>query len=125
MTTRLHLKEGVSLDGLTVEGVRILEAALLAWEMHGYRNVTVTAGTDGRHAAADSGHTVDYDGDEYYGHALDLRTFDLPGGYTGTAAHKIVVTLRVLLGPGYDVVLEETHIHVECDKRIYRGGVVN
>jgi len=120
--TRLYIKPGVNLDGMTVEAVRVIETALHVWAIFGHLRLTITSGTEGQHTAANSGHTVDFQGDEYYGFALDLRTRDLPGGSGGDECRKIAEALRSSLGPGYDVVIESNHIHVEFDRRSFRGG---
>lgn len=51
----------------------------------------------------------------YKGAAVDIRTRDLLGGYTGQYAQDIVRSLREELGDDYDVILEGDHIHLEYD----------
>lgn len=46
--------------------------------------------------------------------ALDFRTWHLPGGYLGLAARDVAQRATAELKPlGYDVVLENDHLHVE------------
>jgi hypothetical protein len=113
------LKEGASLDGFTVEAVDVVAAAMRVWAIYGLYNLTITSGTDGKHTASNSGHTKDFAGDEYFGFAMDLRTYDMPGGYRGQLAYTVVAARKAVLGPGYDVILEDTHIHVELDRRAF------
>lgn len=64
--------------------------------------LVVTSLTDGKHMIGSLHHT---------GEAFDCR---LP--QTADPSH-IADAIRDALGPNYDVVLEETHIHVEYDPR--------
>lgn len=118
--TRLYIKDGVSLDGLTAEGLRIVQAAIRVWSYYGLPKCTITSGTEGQHTASNSGHVVDFEGDRYYGFAIDLRTSSLPR----TVLQRLVSLLAMDLGPAYDVVLESDHIHVEFDRRAFRGREV-
>lgn len=95
------LKEGVSLQGLHISMRRALIQADNIWKAFGRaEGVTVTSGTDGKHSSG-SWH--------YYGLALDFRTyyFDDP--------HEVATELRAALPPGFDVVVETDHMHVEND----------
>ena len=62
----------------------------------------LTSGIDGKHRE-DSLH--------YSGQAFDFRTRNVPAA---DLAH-LVATLAQALGDEFDVVLEETHLHVEFD----------
>ena len=115
--TRLKIKPGAELDGLTIEAIGAIVACLSVWTLLKREWVTITEGTGAKHEVADSAHTVDYEGDEYYGYAIDVRTRDLPGGCKGEMAARAASYLRSTLGGAYDVVLHDTHIHIEYDKR--------
>jgi hypothetical protein len=69
----------------------------------GYEAI-ITSGRDGKHRAGSL---------HYLGRALDFRTRHV------ISHHKtqIVDSLAARLGPDYDVVLEETHLHVEYDPK--------
>ena len=68
------------------------------------RQAIVTAVEDGRHSVTSR---------RYAGRAIDLRTRDLEAGVIQDYASE----LRSALGPGWDVGVESTHIHVEWDRR--------
>lgn len=68
------------------------------------RDAIVTSARDGKHSERSL---------HYEGRAIDLRTRDLSSGQQEFLAER----LKVELGPNYDVVLEETHIHVELDPK--------
>ena len=94
------LKDGADIKGLHVLMRPVLSASESIWITHGRsEGVTVTAGLDGIHSAG-SWH--------YYGLAVDLRT-----RYFGqTVKADVYHDLKAAL-PGYDVVMHDTHIHVE------------
>ena len=90
----MKLKPGASLDGaqpVLLDGLSRLDAL---WLKHGME-LTVTAGTDGKHMAGSK---------HYDGLAADLR-FPLRD------------EIKAALGPGWDVVWEKDHIHVENDPK--------
>ena len=73
-------------------------------------DVTVTAGTDGKHRK-DSKH--------YSGEALDVRTKNFP---TRRAKQEFIAAVLLRLGPGYEIFLEsegkpQEHAHLEFDPR--------
>jgi hypothetical protein len=65
---------------------------------------TITSGTDGKHMA-DSLH--------YSGNAIDLRCRDINPGMMPA----YLAALKERLGPEFDIVLEEDHVHVEYDPK--------
>ena len=88
-------------------GARIAEVraplffAALVWDQITGK-ATITSGTDGKHMTGSL---------HYSGNAIDLRCKDLnPGLMSGYLA-----ALKERLGPEFDVVLEEDHVHVEVD----------
>ncbi len=69
---------------------------------------TVTYGTEGIHSPGSL---------HYKGFAIDIRTYNLPGGCQGSVVKKIVQELKIKLGYNYDVILETDHIHIEYDPK--------
>lgn len=67
------------------------------------QELVITCGKDGTHSAGSL---------HYYGYAIDLRT-----RYFLKKATKLSVknALKNALGSKYDVILHDTHIHVEYD----------
>ena len=81
----------------------ILKAALAEIEYvyaKFHTELVITSGKDGTHGN-NSLH--------YEGKAVDLRTWNV--------LDALVKQLKVHLGPNYDVVLEDTHLHVEYDPK--------
>jgi hypothetical protein len=86
----------------------LIEKAVVPILRHG---LIITSAADGKHS---------YKSAHYRGDAIDLRTWT-----TSTSGEQISVYLkrqlvRILqrdLGPGYDVVAESTHIHIELDPK--------
>jgi hypothetical protein len=115
MKTVLRLKDGVLWVGTRLETVT---AILRIWELFDSLNIpelTVTSLLDGRHMTG-SKHPK--------GEAVDIRTHGL-----GTDLPPVLVQkIKTILGPGYDVILENRgtpneHIHVEWDpKSVIRLG---
>lgn len=95
----MKLKQGVVLAGLKIEMRPVLIKAAALWAQHG-QELVVTCGLDGTHSPGSL---------HYYGYALDFRTryFD----------HGIAILIKGLLqrelGPLYQVILHETHMHVQ------------
>lgn len=66
--------------------------------------ITITSILDGKHR----------DGSKHYdGQAFDIRTFI----YTVTELNELMAALKEALGPDFDVVLENDHIHIEYDPK--------
>lgn len=70
-------------------------------KLGGY-DAIITAATDGKHAAGSL---------HYCGLALDFRTRHVPA----ELREKLLAEVKAALGPEFDVILEETHLHVEYD----------
>lgn len=97
----MRVKEGVALAGLNWRMRRVLRVADHVWQTYGHELV-ITSTTDGEHSRW-SWHP--------FGMAVDLRTRDM-----GLAEVTMVAQdLQHILGRPYQVVIEATHIHVECD----------
>ncbi len=108
---RRALKAGVRLRGLAPE-MLIADAVVAAvYAELGAVECMITSGSDGDHAAGSLHHA---------GLALDYRRWSLRrdggGDVERDDAREAVTRLRERL-PGFDVVLESTHIHVEYDPK--------
>lgn len=80
---------------------RILDMALICQKVEGKEYVmTITSANDGNHMK-NSKH--------YSGEAIDIRRNDMKN------AKNVVEEMRRILDREFDIVLEETHIHVEYD----------
>lgn len=101
-------KPGVVIDG--VQPVMWRAAVCIEDLCAKYKKeAVITSGKDGKHGA-NSLH--------YKGLALDFRTFHLPGSYLGLAARDVHARAHAELKPrGFDVVLENDHIHIEFDPK--------
>lgn len=97
----LSIKEGVQLTQLHRRLVLALPTILAVMEIHG-SDTTITSGRDGVHSEGSLHYT-------FPGRAIDLRIWHLDD------AAATVKDLQLALGPDFDVVLEDTHIHVELD----------
>lgn len=101
---KVSFKPGVEVDEVALQVLFIISVVARVYADHGYESVTVTSITDGKHR----------DNSKHYeGKAADFRiwfinTMDL---------RKIVKAIQARLGDDYDVVLEDTHIHVEYDPK--------
>jgi len=99
----MQIKDSATIAGLHIKMRPALIAAEKVWKRLGRNEgVTITSGLDGTHSAGSL---------HYYGYAVDLRTFY----FDAEECNRAVAQLKVELGAGYDVVLENTHIHVEYD----------
>ncbi len=93
------LKPGVRLTGIRPEILFALMTAERAYNRAGHELV-VTSCVDGKHGRASL---------HYSGAAVDLRTRDVPADLV----QAIVAEIREALGADFDVVLEDTHLHIE------------
>lgn len=91
----IRLKEGVTPRNLVI----CAAAANVASGMG--VDVTITAGTDGKHMVGSK---------HYTGEALDIRLL-------GVRTTEFRTLLAIRLGAGYQVILEPDHIHVEYDPK--------
>lgn len=103
----LQLKPGVRLSGISPEmavGVNIIHSV---W-MKELKDIpcVITSITDGRHSVGSLHHT---------GNAVDLRIRNIPRGNVWMETFKY--KLQDALGKSFDVVLEDTHFHVEFDPK--------
>lgn len=98
------IKEGASLQGLQIVMRPVLIAADKVWKEHD-QELVVTSGTDGTHSAGSL---------HYYGLALDFRTRYFSETDKNTVYSELIKELDPRL---YDVILHNTHIHVEYDPK--------
>ena len=98
----MKIKKGAVIAGVQAPMQKAFDAADEIWEEHGQEAV-ITEGVGGKHSQ-NSLH--------YYGYAIDLRTRYFPAEEHQEIARK----LQERLGEDYDVVVHNTHIHVEWDK---------
>lgn len=103
----MKLKPGVQLLGLRPETLIGVMAANQIYGELGY-NLTLTSVTEGKHSRGSR---------HYIGCAFDCRIRMLKDGEASTIANR----LRSALGSQFDVVLEETHIHVEFDPEYHEN----
>lgn len=97
------IKKGVKVAGLKPEILLAIQEAREVYRDLGV-DLIITSVLDGKHMKTSL---------HYKGLAVDLRIRHLSKANQGIAAQR----LRLMLGPEYDVVLEETHIHVEHDPK--------
>lgn len=97
------LKTGVSIQALTSQMVLAVTAVHSVYDSLGY-DCVLTSGDDGLHGEKSL---------HYAGNACDFRTRCIP-----KEEHEHLTELiRDVLSVDFDVVLEETHIHVEYQPR--------
>lgn len=99
----MQIKKGVRVTGLSPEIVIAIIVVNDVYRKYG-RDCTITSGTEGKHG---------YSSEHYKGDAVDFRTRDLFPDQKTAIAKEIAARL----GDNYDVVLEETHLHVEFDPK--------
>lgn len=97
---RIELKAGVELSGLSPQ--MVMAALVVCSLAEGEETVVVTSGSDSYHSSKSK---------HYRGDALDFRTRNRPD------AEAWAERVKAALGRDFDVILEETHLHVEYDPR--------
>jgi len=103
----MKIKDGASIQGLHIKMRPVLIAADAIWKGLG-QELVITAGLDGEHSAGSL---------HYYGRALDFRTHYFTDVEKAKALSFLVMHLDEVDGQPYDVILHDTHIHVEYDPR--------
>lgn len=93
----MKLKDGVRINSLKVETLLAMVIGKAIYAKYG-DDFVITSVIDGEHMEGSL---------HYVGHAFDLR---LPANSTTPV---IIEELTTSLGGDFDVVLEETHIHIE------------
>lgn len=99
----LSIKPGVSLIGLRPEMLVALQVVASVYDKYN-KDCVITSCTDGTHSSGSR---------HYPGFALDFRTRHLTDGQ----AAKIGMEIKEALGAEFDVIIHETHIHVEFDPK--------
>lgn len=109
---RVTTKEGVDLQELQpIMRDQLHRVVAPAFEMLFGRQVVVTSTmTDGKHG---------YKSLHYLGFACDIRIWVYDDGHydflTEDQLYEVAIYLRKELLPGFDVVIEDTHLHIEYD----------
>ena len=99
----ISLKEGVKLTGLKPEMVVGFIIVSSIYEFLGY-DCVITSGLDGAHSKTSL---------HYAGCALDFRTRQM----IASDKKELSERCKEALGEDFDVVLEQTHLHVEYQPR--------
>ena len=94
--------DSVNIWGLQKEMQPVLKAADIIWKQFG-QELVVTSARDGMHSAGSL---------HYYGYAVDLRIW-----YLEDRLNAIRTRLLDILGKDYDIVIHESHLHVEYDPK--------
>ena len=98
----MKIKQGVRLLGVhpaVILAAGIVDEVFNALAGHG---VTITGGIEGSHSRSSL---------HYIGHAMDFRT--RRDGIDKTLANQIANELRARMPTDFDVIVHETHIHLE------------
>lgn len=96
------LDDTVNLDGLQLPMLIALWWAGKEYRAQGMESMTITSARDGKHMKGSL---------HYCGCAVDLRIWGLPD------AKGLANRLRRNLSQEFDVILEDTHLHVEFDPK--------
>lgn len=99
----MKIKPGVIVDGIHPQMLRASAIVDEIYKEFGQHDVTMTSCKDGKHKA-DSLH--------YEGRACDYRKKDVTAGQYVLILHAIRQKLEPLQ---YDVIDEETHLHIEYE----------
>ena len=98
----MKIKEGVIIDGIKPPMLRACAIVDEVFLKHTGHEATLTSGRDGKH----SDKSLHYDG-----LADDYRTRDVPENILVLIYNEV----RSKLPPPYEVIREETHMHIEYD----------
>ena len=96
----VKFKHGVKLAGLQPEMLHAIDVCADVFDRDSL-TVTITSARDGRH-----GHHSHH----YKGLAIDIRVWEIPG-----KVNFYCEKFREALGPEYQVINEQDHIHIEYD----------
>ena len=106
----MKIKEGARVFGISTEVLLAVMVANDVWKELGVsKGIVITSCLDGKHKIGSK---------HYTGHAIDIRTWNLPDPAHGLIAQNL---LKDYLGPDYDIVLESDHLHVEFDPKAHYG----
>tara|TARA_R110000803_G_scaffold3216_3_gene10929 strand:- start:3161 stop:3475 length:315 start_codon:yes stop_codon:yes gene_type:complete len=102
--TRIRFKRGVKIRGLKPEMAAAIPIIASTYFRLGYTDCVFTSGVDGDHMEGSK---------HYEGGALDLRIWEVPHD---DLSH-LKAAIAGALTDEFDVVGEETHIHIEFDAK--------
>lgn len=104
----MYLKQGVEVDGVQPE---IVMAMFIAFSVYQQieKELVVTSVKDGVHSPASL---------HYTGNAVDIRTRHL----SPEQIEWVGAALKERLGSHYDVVVHNSHIHIEYQPKFYGAG---
>lgn len=97
--------EKVVVTPIIERAITIVDAVSIALTK---KEIVITSVLDGVHSEKSL---------HYKGLAFDMRTFI----YKSDEIEKLMAMVKYMLGPNYDVVLEDDHIHVEFDPKTNVG----
>lgn len=98
---RVKAKVGVKIGDLKPEALEALKIVYLLYRCHN-RTLTVTSTNDGKHMKGSK---------HYSGNAFDCRIWD----FLPNSLLTLIKDVKALLGDEFDVLHEDSHIHVEFD----------
>ena len=96
----VRFKEGVLLSGLQPEMLGAIDVCAEIFESNGLA-LTITSARGGNHSKYSH---------HYKGLAIDIRVWEITG-----RIEEFCETIRAGLGSAYQVINENTHIHIEYD----------
>lgn len=102
----IEFKDGVVPDDLKAITFRAIFAVAKVFE-NANRTLTITSTTEGQHM------TNSY---HYKGLAFDIRTWRIPKTFLPRLRERMLKALHEI-DENFQVFIEETHIHVELDRR--------
>ena len=102
----MHFKPGVKVNGIKPE---MIVALIVINACGGKQGAVITSVVEGTHSRGSL---------HYVGYALDVRIRDRDADEVLMLVKKI----RECLTDEYDVILEDTHIHIEFQPKGYTGG---
>ncbi len=105
----MKIKDGVETRGLNIKMRKVLMAADHIWKSQGQELVL----TEGVSDLSEAGVIHSEWSLHPFGMAVDLRTYY----FTDDTKNHVAELLREELDDDYDVVVEDTHIHVERDPK--------
>lgn len=103
-------KSGVTPDGLKAPMRNKLQEIGMAYHSVTGQLMRITSTTDGKHMEGSK---------HYTGNAIDvgIRSSSTFQFFSKAVQISIVAAIKAILGPDYDVVLEDDHIHIEYDPK--------
>lgn len=100
----LKLKKGSDLSNFSTQALFAAIVVDQVYEKYGKNDVTITEVSGGKHGKSSV---------HYYGFAIDVRTWVL----NDTEKVHITNELKDRLGEQFDIIMHDSHLHVEYDPR--------